>query len=213
MDPFTDDRAGREPRQRATAGALAGLEALESQLSTREAPTPAPTLPRPVRQPATISPANAQPANAQPATVSPGPITPPGAPLSRAQRRRIRSKGPLVALLLPAALGLTSLMMLRGSTSATTGVGGFLLALLAAPLLPAFGAPLRTGSAAVVAAVLASAVMWFLLGAFAAQRATRSVAAGWGRFWGEYVWLTSCVWLGAVLAVVAANLVLGRVLL
>jgi hypothetical protein len=118
-----------------------------------------------------------------------------------------------VALLLPAALGLISIVMLHGSTTATTGVGGFLLALLAAPLLPAFGAPLRAGSAAVIGAVLASAVMWLLLGAFAAKRATRLVSAGWGRFWGEYLWLTSCVWLGAALAVVAANLVLGRVLI
>ncbi len=103
------------------------------------------------------------------------------------------------------------MVLLRDSTTVGTGVSGFLLALLAAPLLPAFGAPLRTGSIAVPAA--ASAVLWFLLGTFAAQRATRSGAGGWGRFWSEYAWLTSCVWVGAILAVVAANLVLGRVLL
>lgn len=133
--------------------------------------------------------------------------------MSRAARQRIRTKGPLVALVVPAILGVASVVLLRGSTTATTGVGGFLLALLAAPLLPAFGAPLRPGTGAVVAAVAASAVLWLLLGTFAAQRATRSASAGWGRFWSELVWLTACAWLGAVLAVVAANLVLGRVLL
>lgn len=141
------------------------------------------------------------------------PVTPvrPTAPVPPAVRRGVRTKGPFVALLLPAVLGVAAMVLLRDSTSVGTGVSGFVLALLAAPLLPAFGAPLRTGSIAVPAA--ASAVLWFVLGTFAAQRATRSGAGGWGRFWSEYAWLASCVWVGAVLAVVAANLVLGRVLL
>lgn len=134
-------------------------------------------------------------------------------PIDRAARRRIRRTGAIVGLLLPASLGIAAWWTLRGSDGAGRGVGGFVLALLAAPLLPAFGAPLRSGSGAVTAAVAASAGLWFLLGAFAAQRATRVPTAGWARFWGELLWLAACVWLGAVLAVVAANLVLGRVLL
>ena len=168
------------------SSALAGLEALEQHL----APTP---------------PAH-QPHQAPPVVV----------PVPRAARARIgkiRRTGPFVALLLPAALGLVSFVMLRSSTTTTRGIGGFVLALLGAPLLPAFGVPMRTGSSAVLAAAVASAVLWFLLGALAAQRATRIPTAGWGRFWAEYLWLCVCVWVGALLAVVAANLVLGRVLL
>ena len=136
-------------------------------------------------------------------------------PVPRAARARIgkiRRTGPFVALLLPALLGLISFVILNGSTSTTSGVGGFALALMGAPLLPAFGVPMRTGSGAVLAAAAASAVLWFLLGALAAGRATRIPTAGWGRFWAEYLWLSFCVWIGAMLAVVAANLVLGRVL-
>ncbi len=141
------------------------------------------------------------------------PVAPvrPAAPVPAAVRRGVRTKGPFLALVLPAVLGVAAMVLLRDSTTVGTGVSGFVMALLAAPLLPAFGAPLRTGSLALPAA--ASAVLWFVLGTFAAQRATRSGAGGWGRFWSEYVWLTSCVWVGAILAVVAANLVLGRVLL
>jgi hypothetical protein len=147
---------------------------------------------------------------------------PTAAPLSERPRpvartsekiRAIRRTGPFVALLLPAAFGLISFVMLRDSTTTTRGVGGFVLALLAAPLLPAFGVPLRTGSGAVLGAAAASAILWLFLGALAAQRATRSPTAGWGRFWAEYLWLCLCAWVGSLLAVAAANLVLGRVLL
>jgi len=144
------------------------------------------------------------------------PATPPmptGAPVARHVRSRIRRSGPLLALLLPAALGLMAVVALRGSTTTGRGVGGFALALLAAPLLPAFGEPVRAGSGAVLTAAAASAVLWFVLGAVAARRATRSPYSGWGSFWVEYLWLCLCVWMGAALAVVAANLVLGRVLL
>ncbi len=132
---------------------------------------------------------------------------------ARARIGKIRRTGPFVALLLPGALGLISFVMLRSSTTTTRGVGGFALALFGAPLLPAFGVPMRTGSGAVLAAAAASAVLWFLVGALAAGRATRIPTSGWGRFWAEYLWLCLCVWVGALLAVVAANLVLGRVLL
>lgn len=149
----------------------------------------------------------------QPAVVPMPPAAPTAPPTDRAVRRRIRRTGAFVGLLLPAVIGIAAWWTLRASEGTGRGIGGFGLALLAAPLLPAFGAPLRSGTGAVTAAVAASAGLWFVLGAFAAQRATRVPSAGWGRFWGELLWLAACVWLGAVLAVVAANLVLGRVLL
>jgi len=165
------------------SSALAGLEALEQHLAPVSPSAPSPPVVVPVQR------------------------------ADRARIGRIRRTGPFVALLLPAALGLVSFVMLRSSTTTTRGIGGFVLALLGAPLLPAFGVPMRTGSGAVLAAAAASAVLWFLLGALAARRATRIPTAGWGRFWAEYLWLCLCVWVGALLAVVAANLVLGRVLL
>lgn len=121
--------------------------------------------------------------------------------------------GPFVALIPPALLGMAALLMLRGSTTTSRGVPGFVAAVLAAPLLPVLGAPMRPGTGLYLLAAAGSAVVWFVLGAVAAARATRDPAAGWARFWSEYLWLMICVWIGVVLSVVLTNLVLGRVLL
>lgn len=128
-------------------------------------------------------------------------------------RTHIRSMGPIVALIPPAVLGIVALAMLRGSTTTTRGVGGFLAAVLAAPLLPVLGAPMKSGSGLYLSAAVGSAVLWFALGALAAHRATRVPLAGWRHFWGEYVWLLLSVWVGVVVSLVAANLVLGRAVL
>jgi hypothetical protein len=134
-------------------------------------------------------------------------------PANAARRRSIRSTGPVVALIVPAALGAAALLLLWGSTSTGRGVGGFALALLAAPALPAAGVPLRSGAKVVLLAVAASALLWLGLGWFAARRATRDTPATWARFWGEFAWMAVAVWAGTGLAVLGANLVLGRSLL
>ncbi|MBK5332996.1 MAG: hypothetical protein JJD93_13555, partial [Ilumatobacteraceae bacterium] len=59
----------------------------------------------------------------------------------RAYRSKLRSSGPIVALLPPGLLGVVSLLLLRGHTSIVRGVAGFLTAILAAPGLLVAGAP------------------------------------------------------------------------
>jgi hypothetical protein len=137
----------------------------------------------------------------------------PQRPARGSARQAIRTTGPFVALLPPAVLGTAALLALRGSTGASRGVPGFVAAVLAAPLLPVLGAPMRAGTSLYLIAAAGSAVVWMVLGAVAAARTTRDPAAGWGRFWVEYVWLMICVWIGVVLSVALTNLVLGRVLL
>ncbi len=124
----------------------------------------------------------------------------------------MRTIGPLLALVPPAVVGVVALGLLRDSTTATTGVAGFVLAVLAAPLLPVLGAPLRSGTGLYLLAAAGSAAVWLVLGAMAAVRATRDPRSGWGRFWGELGWMVLCVWVGVALAVLATNLVLGRLL-
>jgi uncharacterized membrane protein len=119
----------------------------------------------------------------------------------------------VVALLLPGVLGVFGLLMLRNSQSTARGIGGFVAAVLAAPLLPAFGAPIRSGKSVYLLAVVGSAVVWLAVGALAARRATRRPVATWGGYWAEYLLLALSVWVGVVLSLVAANLVLGRALL
>jgi hypothetical protein len=110
------------------------------------------------------------------------------------------------------ALGVVSLLLLRSHTSLVRGVAGFLTAVLAAPGLLVAGVPLRSGRGVYLAAVVGSAVLWMLIGAIAARRATRVPVASWRDFWREYLWLAIGVWLGVVVALVAVNLVFGRAL-
>jgi hypothetical protein len=150
------------------------------------------------------------------ATVRQPMSTPAGSPVQfgpRAYRQRIRAAGPFVALLAPALLGVSGALLLRGNTaSAARGVGGFVLAVLAAPGLLVAGVPLRHGNAVLLGAVLASALMWFVLGVVASRRATAMPVCSWRDFWREHLWLAAGVWLGVLGAGLAANLVMGRAL-
>jgi len=194
---------------------LRGLEALDARQATA-APAPATAADDlwaatvPGTTPRAAPRATPQPMRAQQPTAAP---RQPVDPANAARRRSIRSTGPVVALIVPAALGATALLLLWGSTSTGRGVGGFALALLAAPALPAAGVPLRSGAQVVLLAVAASALLWLGLGWFAARRATRGTPATWARFWGEFAWMAVAVWAGTGLAVLGANLVLGRSLL
>lgn len=128
----------------------------------------------------------------------------------RAYRGRIRTLGPLAGVLPAAVLGGLGLLLHRGSTSAMRGVGSFALAVLAAPGLLVAGVPLRAGAGLYTAAAVGSAVLWLLLGAIAARRATRRPVATWRDFWREWLWLAAAVWVGVGLSLVAANFLLGR---
>lgn len=130
----------------------------------------------------------------------------------RAYRSKIRGSGPLVALLPPAVLGCISLLLLRGHTSIARGIAGFLTAVLAAPGLLVVGAPLRTGRTVYLGAVIGSAILWMIVGAISARRATRLPAASWRDYWHEYVWLAFGVWLGVIVALGAVNLIFGLAL-
>jgi hypothetical protein len=123
----------------------------------------------------------------------------------RAYRATIRRLGPWAGLAVPAALGVVSVLL--------GGIVGFLLALLAAPVLLVVGVPLSSGAVAWAVALAGSALLWLLVALVAARRATRSPVATWGDFWRQWAWLAAGVWLGTLVALVAANLLLGRTLL
>jgi hypothetical protein len=129
-----------------------------------------------------------------------------------AYRSKLRGSGPIVALIPPAVLGAISLILLHGHSSLVRGVGGFLTAIFAAPGLLVAGVPLRSGPTVYLGAVAGSAVLWMLIGAIAARRATRVPAASWRDYWREYVWLACGVWLGVVVAIGAVDLMFGGAL-
>ncbi|MGZ4699651.1 MAG: hypothetical protein ACXV5U_11760 [Ilumatobacteraceae bacterium] len=112
----------------------------------------------------------------------------------------------------PALLGAVSLLLLDGHKSLTRGVAGFLTAVMAAPGLLVVGAPLRASHGSYLSAIVGSAVLWMLVGAISARRATRLPAASWRDYWREYLWLAVGVWLGVVAALLAVNLIVGQAL-
>ncbi len=103
-------------------------------------------------------------------------------------------------------------MLLHGHSSLTRGVAGFLTAVMAVPGLLVVGAPLRSGHGVYSSAIVGSAVLWMLVGAISARRATRLPAASWRDFWREYLWLAVGVWLGVLVALLAVNLIFGQAL-
>ena len=98
--------------------------------------------------------------------------------------------------------------MLRNNTETWRGVGGFLLSIVAAPVLLVMGAPLTSGRSYTLA-LLGSAALWVLLGTVAARIATRTPVATWRDYWREFLWLAGGVWIGVIVALIAANLILG----
>lgn len=128
------------------------------------------------------------------------PIVPDG---PRAHRRDLRRRGALAGLLVPALVGLAALAVLWGSDSPVRGVLGLVLAVAAAPLLPLFGAP-AVGGARVLAGIVASGVLWMVLGSWAARRATRTPVSSWPEWRREYRRLALGAATGGVLALVLA---------
>ena len=156
-----------------------------------------------------VAPVSAAPlAQASPLVARPSAAIAPIRRGPKAYRRQIRQRGPIAGSLLPATIGLIGLLLLRNNTQPWRGIGGFLLAILAAPVLLVTGAPLTTRHSYTLA-LLASAALWVLLGTIASRMATRTPVATWRDFWREYLWLASGVWVGIVVALVAANLILG----
>ena len=138
------------------------------------------------------------------------PVVPHG---PRAFRYRIRRLGPILALLPAAVLGAIADLSLHDNTETTRGVAGFAAAVLAAPAMLALGVPLASGSSKIVLGAAISAALWFVLGAIAARRATRSPVASWRDFWREFAWLAAGVWLGAVVALVVVQFAVGSAIL
>lgn len=129
----------------------------------------------------------------------------------RAYRRRIRTLGPAVALVAPAVVAVVGWLLLRGSNGPGRGVSGFVACVLALPALTAVGVPLAADVNYTIP-VLLSALVWLIVGTIAARRATRRPAPMWRDFWREFAWIAAGLCIGAVVAVVAANLILGRTL-
>ncbi len=127
-------------------------------------------------------------------------------------RARIRAWGPLLGLLVPAAIGAVAYVALEYSSASWSGAVGLAGGVIAAPGLLAVGAPFGNSNLYLLA-IAVSGVLWMAVGLVAARRATRNPLATWSDFWRHYLWLAGGIWVGSLIALGLATIALGEALI
>lgn len=127
-------------------------------------------------------------------------------------RVRIRRFGPFLALAVPAVLGLIAISTLQFADGLASGWTGLVLGVCAAPGLLVIGAPFASTSTYPIGIAI-SVVLWLIVGMTATRIATRNPVASFADYWRAYRWLAAGVFIGALAALGASSLLLGRQLL
>ena len=125
-----------------------------------------------------------------------------------AHRTSVRTKGGLVASGVALAMALVGLALVA-LPGALFGAIGFLIVVIALPTLPMFGVPAVSSTSLYLLGLLTSLGLWFALGHVSAVRATRRAVSGWKEWRREFRPLALGVWIGAVVALAVAALILG----
>ncbi len=125
-----------------------------------------------------------------------------------AHRTSVRTKGGVVASGLALGVALLGLVCvaLPGSL---LGAIGFLLVVMAMPTLPMFGVPAVSGATVYLLGAASSLALWFTLGHISAIRATRRAVSGWKEWRREFRPLALGVFIGGVIALAVAAIILG----
>lgn len=110
--------------------------------------------------------------------------------------------------MIPGVIGTIAFLALRLSESAWSGAVGLVGGVFAAPCLLLVGAPFGERSLYPVA-VVASGVLWLLIGYLASRRATRNPMATWPDYWRHYGWLAGGIWVGCAVALGVAAFVIA----
>jgi hypothetical protein len=127
-------------------------------------------------------------------------------------RSRIRRLGPVLALIVPAALGAVAVAVLGLFDGRASGWTALILGVCAAPGLLAIGVPFASTSLYPLGIAI-SLVLWLAVGVVASRIATKNPVASFADFWRAYRWLAIGVWVGALAALAGSSLILGRELL
>lgn len=125
-----------------------------------------------------------------------------------AHRTLVRQRGGLISVAIAAGLTLIGAILLW-LPGAIFGVIGYLFINAGLPLLALTGVPAISGTSRYFIAVIGSVAMWWVIGHFAAMRATRRAIAGWPEWRREFQPLAIGVWVGTILALVVTAFVLG----
>lgn len=136
----------------------------------------------------------------RPAQVVPDGIT--------AHRTSVRQRGGLLAVAIAACLVVIGVVLLWLPV-AILGVIGFLFINAGLPVLPITGVPAISGASRYLIAIIGSVVVWWIIGHFAAVRASRRAIVDWREWRREFQPLAIGVWVGTILTLGVTAFVLG----
>lgn len=106
-------------------------------------------------------------------------------------------------------LWLVSLVVKSVVGGAAGGATSFAIKVIAVPFMPVFGIPADTSGHRMTYAVLASALMWWLIGQTVGARVTKKVMSGWREWTREFIVMSVWICVGAILAFLLAAVMLG----
>jgi hypothetical protein len=136
----------------------------------------------------------------------PRPVVPGGV---TATRRAIRRRGGLMGIAIACGLFVVGLIFKTLFTGSLGGAVSFVFMVMALPVMPLLGMPASGGASLLFAAVIASAVIWWVLGQVVAARVTRYPVVGWREWTREFVVIGFGLWIGAAGGLLLGALVLG----
>lgn len=115
-------------------------------------------------------------------------------------------------MVVPTVLGALALGLLQFFDGRVSGWAGLVIGVCAAPGLLVIGVPFASTSTYPIGIAI-SVALWVVVGLSATRVATRNPMASFADFWRAYRWLAVGVFAGALLALAASSLLLGRQLL
>ena len=123
-------------------------------------------------------------------------------------RHKIRKSGGFVAIEIATAMALVGIVLiwLHG---AFFGAVGYLFVNAGIPALAIAGVPAISDTSRIIIAIVASTVLWWTVGYFAAVRASRRPIVDWSEWRKEFQPIAIGVWAGTILALGVAAFVLG----
>ena len=125
-----------------------------------------------------------------------------------ANRDEVHQKGGFAAIALSLIVLVAGLFLivLPGSF---TGLIGFVLTVIALPTLPLFGVPAAGGVIRYALSFISSALLWWVVGHYAARRAVQLTISSWPEWIKEFRPLAIGVVLGSLISLALAAVVLG----
>lgn len=89
------------------------------------------------------------------------------------------------------------------------GAAAFVFLVMALPVMPLLGMPATGGTTRLYVAIIASGVLWWVLGQIVAARVSKRPVVGWREWLREFVVMGLGLWIGAAGGLMLGALALG----